>query len=278
MSPSRTARRPRRPANPTFQAPEDDGYTPDPDEAEDKPSRSRSRTRPTRRSAPDDEPTTRGRSRGGRSSRDDSDGDAGGDTIKGGWGTWRQRKQEASDFADDFRVEYGEKYLIMFLDPEPFAAFNEHWIDEMPKGKKKSYVCIGAKAGCPLCDALGEKPSAKAMFNILEFIETDEGREAVHKVWTVGSGVAGEIEEHAEDPGLEGNYFVVRKTKSGKNGPTTYHVNPVKERDLGDDWDTEVMADDEFDEWMEKRYDSGYVKMPSKRSLQEIADEVLRND
>jgi hypothetical protein len=281
---TRSARRPRRAAEPEFRAPaEDEGFVKDPDEGDDEPRSSRrSVSRPTRRSAPsarraeaDDEP--RGRSRG-RSSKDDEPEDGPRESIKGGWGTWKQRKAESSDFADDFKVEYGEKYLVMFLDKEPFAAYNEHWIDEMPKGKKKSYVCIGAKAGCPLCAALGEKPSPKAMFNILEFIDTDEGREAVHKTWTVGTGVAGEIEEHAEDPGLEGNYFVVRKSKSGKNGPTTYHINPVKERDLGDDWDLDAMEDDEFEEWMEKRYDSGYVKMPSKKSLQDIADEVLRND
>lgn len=275
---TRTARRPRRPAQ--TEPDDDQNFTADPEEGDETPSRRRSATRPSRRAAPspreNDEDAPRGRRRGG-----DDDGDdepAARETVQGGWGTWRQRKAETSGFADDFKVEYKEKYLIMFLDDAPFAAFNEHWIEEMPKGKKKSYICIGKE--CPLCKALGEKPKAQAMFNILEFIKTDDGREPVHKVWQAGSGVVQEIEENADDPGLEGNYFRVSKSKTGRNGPTKYTVVPVKDRDVEDpdDWNMELLSDDEYDEWQSKKFDKTYVKMPSRKSLQDIAEEVLSLD
>jgi hypothetical protein len=282
---TRTARRPRRPARNTDPEPEQ-GYEPDPEEnGDERPSR-RSASRPSRRAAPsrrggadEDEPRRGRRGRGSRDDAGEAEEAAEGVDVQGGWGTWRQRRAETSGFADDFKVEYKEKYLIMFLDDAPFAAFNEHWIDEMPKGKKKSYVCIGKKAGCPLCVALGEQPSARALFNILEFIDTDDGREAVHKVWTCGSGVVQEIEENSEDVGLEGNYFKVSKSKSGKNGPTTYSVQHQKERDVEEPpWDMTPLTDDEIDEWMEKKFDKSYVKIPSKKALQDVADEVLALD
>lgn len=277
---TRTVRRARRPA---AQPDDDQHFEADPEEGTETTSRRRSASRPSRRAAPepqgDEEP--RGRRRGRDDDEGDGDGDdeaAGRSTVEGGWGTWRQRKAETSGFADDFKVDYKEKYLIMFLDESPFAAFNEHWIDEMPKGKKKSYICIGKE--CPLCKALGEKPKAQACFNVLEYIRTDDGFEVVHKVWQAGSGVVQAIEENveADGSGLEGNYFRVSKSKSGRNGPTQYTVVPVKERDLEEDWSVTPMDDDEFDEWFKKRFDKTYVKMPSKKSLQDVADEVLALD
>lgn len=279
---TRTARRPRRPSRATEPEPEE-GYEADPEETgEERPSR-RSASRPSRRAAPrrdeDDEPR-RGRGRSSRDEEDDGEDDSDAkESVGGGWGTWRQRRAETSGFADEFKVEYKEKYLIMFLDDAPFAAFNEHWIDEMPKGKKKSYVCIGKKAGCPLCVVLGEDPKAQALFNVLEFIETDDGREPVLKVWKGGSGVVQEIEEQSEDVGLEGNYFKVSKSKSGKNGPTKYSVQHQKPRDVEEDpWNMDPLSDDEIEEWQGKRFDKSYVKMPSKKSLQDVADEVMALD
>lgn len=275
---TRTARRaPRRPANDE----PDEGYEPDPEETGEERTSRRSTSRPTRRSAPsrrDDADDTGDEPRGRRSRRDDDDGD-GGETgeVRSGWGGWRQSRAEASDFADDFKVDYKEKYLITFLDDEPFASYTEHWIDEMPKGKKKSWICIGAKAGCPLCDALGEKPSAKALFNVAEWVDG----EWLHKVWVVGSGVSSVIEEQTEDaqgPGLEGNYFKVYKTKSGKNGPTQYFCEEVKERDLGDKpFNAEPVSDDEWDALQADKKDKDYIKRPTKRTLQEIVEEYLND-
>ena len=273
---ARTARRPRRPASPA----EDEQFEDDNDNGGDEPTSRRSSSRPARRAAPsrraaedDDEPKGR---RNPRAVDDDEDKDDKRESVGGGWGTWRQKKAEASDFADEFKVsEYKTKYLIMFLDQEPFATYNEHWIDDMPKGKKKSYICIGKK-DCPLCKALGEKPSPRAVFNVLEFIDPDE--DPVLKVWVCGSGIVQEIEPHAEDPGLEENYFVTYKTKSGKSGPTTYTVNHIKARDVKDDWNIEPLTDDEIAEFSKEKYGKGYVKMPTRASLQEVADEVLSWD
>lgn len=289
MAETRTARRPRRPAR--DEEPEEqptrrrgrgreDTYDEDKNEPEERGSRRRSATRPSRRAAPrtrDEEPPD-------EDDGDDGDGDGRKrESVKGGWGTWRQRKAEASDFADDFKVEYKEKYLVLFLDAEPFAAFTEHWVDEVPKGTKKSWICIGK--GCPLCEALGEKPAAKAMFNVVEFIKVldendNETREGIHKVWTVGSGVANLLEEKADDVGLEGNFFKVYKVKkgSGKGGSTDYHCEHVKDRDLPDDWDFDGISDEEYDEFVKARFDGSYVRMPSKAKLREIAEMVLDED
>lgn len=243
----------------------------DPEDDAARPARRESH-RPARRAAPAVQ------RRAADDDEDDDDNEDAAVSLGGGWGSWRQRKAESSDYADDFRVDYKEKYLIMFLDDEPFVSYVEHWIDEMPKGKKKSYVCLGKKNGCPLCATLGEKPSPRAMFNILEFIRTDAGYEPVHKVWTVGSGVASEIEQNADDPGLLHNYFQVSKSQAGKHGPTTYRVIPVDDRQLDTKWDMEPLTEEEINKFMKARYDKSYVRIPSKRALEEIAEEILALD
>lgn len=279
--PGRTPRRPRDDEDTrTSRRSRDEGDQRD-EPTEDQPDESRGRresSRPSRRSAPrarrDDADEPSGRR---RSSRDDDDDD----TVSGGWGAWRENRQKMSNFGEEFKVEYRTKYLIRILDDEPFATYGQHWLDDMPKGERKSYVCLGTD--CPLCDMLDDNPRALALFNVIEFVEEKKGRETVMtpklKVWVIGSGVTQILEDYANDPDmspLSEFYWQVSKSKSGKKGPTQYQINKVKDRDVEDDWQMDLLSDAELDEFDGKKFDSDFVRKDSREDLEEIAEEYAK--
>ena len=255
------------------------------DDQPDEPRRGRSASRPSRRSAPSprrDEDDTRS-SRRSRSTRDDDDGDdEKTESVSGGWGGWRETRSKHSNFGEDFKVEYKRRYLIRILDDEPFATFGQHWLDDMPPKTRKSYVCL--EEDCPLCDILDDKAKPLALFNVLEFVETKQGKETVIvpklKVWQIGSGVVQILEDYADDPKtspISDFYWAVSKSKGANKGPTTYTITPVKERDVKDDWDAEPLTDEEWDEFQDKKFDSTFVKRDKRADLQEIAEDLAED-
>lgn len=288
--PGRTLRRPSdsRPSRTRDEEPEAASG----DEPEEPRSRRGSSTRPARRSAPaprrdEDEGEERSsrRSRGRSSSRDEEPDDNP-ETTAGGWGSWREKRAQMSNFGEEFKVDYKRRYLIRFLDDEPYATFGQHWLDDMPKGERKSYICLGAD--CPLCDILGADTDTKAKplarFNVVEFVEEKRDGETYmvpkHKFWEIGPGVAQILEDYADDPKmspLSDFYWQVSKSKSSKKGPTTYQITQVKERDLWDDWGAEELTDKEWDEFLDKRFDSGSIRKDSAEELAEIAEEYVNS-
>jgi hypothetical protein len=187
-----------------------------------------------------------------------------------------------SNFGEEFKVDYKRRYLIRMLDDEPYATFGQHWLDDMPKGEKKSYVCLGED--CPLCDILDDKPRALARFNVIEYVEEKRDGETVmvpkHKFWELGSGVTQILEDYADDPQtspLSDFYWQVSKSKSGKKSPTTYTISIVKERDLWDDWGAEALGDDELQDFLDKRFDDKHVRRDSREDLEEIAEDYAND-
>jgi hypothetical protein len=191
-----------------------------------------------------------------------------------------------SNFGEEFKVDYKRRYLIRMLDDEPYATFGQHWLDDMPKGEKKSYVCLGED--CPLCDILGAdtdtKPRPLARFNVVEFVEEKRDGETYmvpkHKFWEIGPGVAQILEDYADDPQmspLSDFYWQVSKSKTSKKSPTTYQINKVKDRDLWDDWGAEEIADDEWQEFLDKRFTSSTIRKDSREDLEEIAEEYVNS-
>lgn len=275
--PGRTLRRPSdsRPSRSRNDEPRDEREDSEDDQPEEPRSRRSGSSRPSRRSAPsarrdeEDEKPRRGRGR----SRDEDD-----DSVAGGWGAWRENKAKMSNFGEDFKVDYNRRYLIRILDDEPFAAFGQHWLDDMPKGERKSYVCLGED--CPLCDILSDKPRPLALFNVVEFVEEKKGRETVMtpklKVWQTGPGIVQILEGYADDPQmspLSDFYWQVSKSKSGKKGPTNYQITKVKDRDVQDDWDMDPLSDEELADFDKEKFDSSFVRKDDPEELTEIAEE-----
>jgi hypothetical protein len=201
------------------------------DSDEDKPrSRRRSRDeddeptreRPRRRRGGDDEDAPRGRGRRGT----------------GGFSSYRQKKRTGGGFADEFKPANSTPTLIKFLEDGPFDVYNQHWINEVGEGERKSYVCrddeyFDDDDGCPLCD-IGDNPSTYSLFNVLDLTNP---RKPEVKVWRTSPTVTDKLDRASQDKKTspldrEDLYFDVKMTKKSKK--TEWDILPVKARDLPD--------------------------------------------
>lgn len=228
--------------------------------AAEEPSRSR------RRSSNEDDPGSR--STRGSSSRGTSSG----------WAAYSSKRVVGGGgFADDFKPKEGES-LVKILDPEPFAVYLQHWIDDVPKGKKKSYVC--AEEDCPLCD-IGDRPSTISVFNVVDL----NGKDPETKVWRTTVTVADLLdaaskEKRSSPIDREDLYFVVKHDVKGKRH--SYSLIPIKADDLqegGDeeDWDVEPLSAEEIDLYREdsKTKLSEIMKVDTREFLDDLAGYLL---
>lgn len=204
-----------------------------------------------------------------RSSRKRSEAPASGGK---GWGSYNKQKSESGDFPENLKVT-DEAILIKFLDDEPFYVYRQHWIE---RSGKKSFTCLSDN--CPLCDELGDRPRLQVLFNVIDFTDADNPEV---KVWTVGTRVAGALKNFAADKktsplNRENLYWSV--SKSGKGSKTQYSINPVKERDLEEDWDIEPLTADDIEDFDGQAYDESIVQFQTRKQLREIVDEVLDED
>jgi hypothetical protein len=244
----------------------------DDDDDEDEPPR-RGRRSSRRDPEEDDEPRSRRSSRRGRDDDDDDEprgrGSKPNSTSKG-WGGFKAKRQETSDYVKNYVLPDKEAEIIKVMDDEPFSVYAEHWLDE--KQGKKSYVCIGE--GCPLC-AIGDKPRVYALFNVVDL--RDPENPTVYP-WKVSQTVTDILEGFASDKktspiNREDLYFSVRKTGGGKKGRVQTVLNPVKARDLLEDWDIEPFSEAELDDFTLYEEDD-VLEFTSKKTLKVIADEL----
>lgn len=154
--------------------------------------------------------------------------------IQSGWGEAQKRLASASSsITTDFKVT-GEKQLVKFLVDRP-TTFMQHWLEQ--RQGKKSFICLGPK--CPLCGVLGDKPSMKAGFQVVNLSSEEENVSV--QWWIAGTRVFQQLLAYNADKRigpLDRGYFSVSKTGTGN--ATVYAINPVKERDLEEEWDLDV--------------------------------------
>lgn len=124
---------------------------------------------------------------------------------------------------------------------------------------------------------LGDNPRALAAFNVIDLSEDPP----VVKVWIVGSRAGGRLEQLAKDRrtkplSREELYFAVSQSKSGSGKKQTVQVNiePVKDRDLPDDWETDPLSAEELDSLSGQCYDHTFIHSPSRSQLDDIVDTV----
>lgn len=201
---------------------------------------------------------------------EEDDGDS---PVRGGWDGYRQTKAKSGYGAEFLRLDdSGEATLIRFLEAAPFASFRQHWIDR--QSGKRSWVCI--EDDCPLCDA-GDTPGFRIAFNVLVL---SDGK-PLNKVWEVGPRLAEQLEAKAKDkrtgpldrPDI---YWAVSRT--GKKSKTAYSIDPVKERDLAEDWEIEPLEESVIARYQGKMYDAKVIKVPTIKQLKELAAELLDED
>lgn len=164
-----------------------------------------------------------------------------------------------------------DEEIIKILDDEPFSVYAEHWLDD--KKGKKSYICIG-KEDCPLC-AIGDKARVYSMFNILDLRDPEN---PVVVPWKVSSTVADVLEGYVKSDRTSpinrlDLYFSIRKTGGGNKGKVQTHLNPVKARDLEEDWDIAPFTQAELDEF-DLFTEDDVLEFTSRGTLKAIADEL----
>jgi len=190
--------------------------------------------------------------------------------VRPGWEGYRTTKQKSGYGAEFLRLDdSGEQTLIRFLEPGPFASFRQHWIDR--SSGKRSWVCI--EDDCPLCSA-GDTPGFRIAFNVLVL---SDGKPQ-NKVWEVGPRVAEQLEAKAKDKRTgpldrADIYWAVSRT--GKKSKTAYSIDPVKERDLEEDWEIAPLDEKTIKIYTNKMYEPSVIKVPTVKQLKEIAAEMM---
>jgi hypothetical protein len=228
--------------------------------------------RPARASREEDEEP---RPRRARIEEDEDDEPRGSGSVRKGWEGHKANKAKSGsgDYATEFKVDSAPD-LIKFLQDEPFASYRQHWVDNPPAPiKKKSWTCL--EDACPLCE-LGDRPRLLTGFNILHL---NTGGEPENKVMFLGVTAVSQIESMATDDKtgpLTRLYWAV--SKSGKGQKTAYNFQPVKVRDLEEDWDIQPLEDAEIEAAEAKVYDHTVVQIPTRKQLKEIAAGLVDDD
>lgn len=190
-----------------------------------------------------------------------------------GWGgTENIKKTSGGEYADDFKLKDDKQVLIKFLEDAPFDTFNQHWIE---RDGKKSFTCL--EDDCPLCE-VGDRPSAQVCFNIISLEKPEEPKVLR---WRVGITVANLIKGLTTDKktsplSRDDLYFAVKRTVSGSGRGKKYStaINPVKERDLDEDFDMDPLSEDDIDLLAKEAYTADSTEVQSFDDLSEIADEI----
>lgn len=260
------------------------------EEREERPTRRRrssddeaSEERPTRRRSKDEDDDKVDESPG-RSRRSSGTGEGGRRTRSGtgGFASYSQKKRTNSNFADEFKPQPNEPVLIKFLDAEPFDVYNQHWVEEgnASGNTRHSFVCrddeyFDDEDGCPLCD-VGEPASTYSLFNILDLTNP---RKPEVKVWRTSPAVTDKMERASRDKKTspldrEDVYFEVEMTK--KSRKTEWFVQPVKARDLQEDFDMEPLTEDEIATFTDNLFTdrTAVTKVDSYDDLLELAESL----
>ena len=154
-----------------------------------------------------------------------------GDAIKSGWDA-AEEAIKPKQYVNDFKLT-DQLQVIKFLDPDgPYAIYSQHFLTQKTEGQR-SYTCLGS--GCPLCVKLNHKPEKKYAFSVAVLTPTET---------TLTKLVASPLffkslhaAHHSPAGPLSKNYWAV--SRRGQMQHTVYTLNPVKGRDLSEDYGLE---------------------------------------
>lgn len=242
-----------------------------------------------RSAPPEDDAPRRGSSRRGRS-EDDAPrrGRGGGDEAapsrqaQRGWAGSKRTREETSLDADRYKLSELDFDLIAFAENEPFDSAPRHFINDRGYKGQRAFICPGKKGPykCPIC-AIGEKPMPVDYFNIAVFDTDPESPNfgaAEMKVWECGPGYSGEIKTQEDSRAVGGDltscYFEVKGVKKGNSKATQLEINPVRVRDLKDEWGIDPLSDAEWEDLSKDLKGEGYVQFAPERVMQEAADKL----
>src|SRR5215831_15146681 len=162
--------------------------------------------------------------------------------IRGGWGASQETIDSTSNYAQTFRPSK-DTQIIRFLEAKPYASFRRHWMDR--QGGKRAYTCLQSVGkDCPICN-VGDKPGAVTAFNVA--LLADDGQPTL-KSWECAVKLTGVVKTYANDPKIgpltrPGLYFAVNKSDTQQRQQSQTNVNPVRGRDLKEDYELEPITE-----------------------------------
>jgi hypothetical protein len=266
------ARRRGRPVEPDTDT--DEGYQDEPnDEAEQGGGRSGQAVRGGRSgrasSRSPERVSKRSSARSGRAGRERA-----GSAVGRGWAASRANRAKSGTFnnLDQLTSPIAPKSVtVAFLEEEPFATYNQHWVDEVTSGRK-SFVCLGEDDDCPLC-LIGLGTRNMDLYNVVDMSGDDPVVRYIEAGPDLGDRIYERSQEELTKPlNQPGQYFVIKKAK--KNRAYAHTVDAVNEDRLERVSDLDPLSDDDFDAYLKELFDDSVVKRSTRRELQDVADEV----
>jgi hypothetical protein len=188
-----------------------------------------------------------------------------GTTVQAGWAAAEallKPKKEKGAYATDFKITETPQ-LIRFLDDEPFAAYEQHWINRTEG--KRSFVCL--KDDCPLCTVAGDQPRGRFMFNVLVLTNEEPDVQLLTATPTLFRLLAAKAEDPKTGP-LSKYFWAV--SRQGTATTTQYQLERVKAVDLADEWEIDI---DDVETATSKavKYDSSVVFVSPREELLKLA-------
>jgi hypothetical protein len=190
-----------------------------------------------------------------------------GTTVQAGWDAASTvlTPKKSGDYPTDFRYSE-ELQLVRFLENEPFAVYEQHWVE---KEGKKSYVALGDDD--PLTVIAGLKPRPKFAFNVLN-LSADQPEV---QVLTAPTSLARMLRAANDDPRrgpLTKYYWAI--SRSGMGPQTTFTLDRVRPSDLEEEWNLSHETVEEVAN-NAPRYDSSIIKVASHEEHQQIARQLV---
>ena len=194
--------------------------------------------------------------------------------LRRGWSAGQSVMDSGSNYTQALKLDSNTQ-IIKFLEDEPYAAFQRHWIRRVSANGNtvnRPYVCLESVGqNCPLCSALGDRPQAVSSFNVA--LIGDDGV-PVLKTWDVGSRIFKAILNFSKDSKfgpLTRGYYAVHKTGTGTQSQT--NLLPIKsDAALLDDYSVQPPTPESLSSL--GLYDSSAITIPALKELQEIVAEM----
>lgn len=186
--------------------------------------------------------------------------------VQAGWAAAKKAVEASSKFTTEFKFTE-QQQLVKFVESEPFAVFNQHWLT---RPGKKSFVCLGQD--CPLC-GIGDTPRNKTAFSVINL----SAEEPVVEMLLTSPTLTRQLASFDSDPKtgpLDRIYWAMSKTGQGQK--TVYSVIPVKARDLADDWGVDVATVEEIADRFEP-LTSKVISLTPRSEMVELAREMSRS-
>jgi hypothetical protein len=187
------------------------------------------------------------------------------DAIKSGWDAVAD-DVKPKEYAKDFKLSETLQ-VIKFLGAAEPIKYSQHFLTEKKEGQR-SYVCLGT--GCPLCLKLSHKPEKKYLFSVavLSPTETTLTKLVASPLFFKSLFAA----HHSPSGPLSKNYWAV--ARHGQMQFTTYTLNPVKGRDLGEDFGIDEAKVEAAVAEMQS-FDSSSIRKLSVSELEDIANALI---